>query len=109
MDIKDLIEVNNIFSDGKILNKSNIHFAFSVISKSKDWQFNLSYLIKAIICGHTFLNGNKRTATALILYFFNKNHILYNDDLVVEAVINIAKMKKPDFKKIQREIKKCII
>ena len=109
MKISDIVEVNKIFSDGNLLNKSSIEFAFSNIEGSKDWQYSLTHLVKAIICGHVFLNGNKRTAATLILYFFNKNNVLYNKNLVIKTVINIAKMKKPDFKKIQREIKKCLI
>ncbi len=109
MKLSDLIEINKVFSDGKMLNKSNVEFTLTNIEKNKDWQSNLTYLVTAIICGHTFLDGNKRTATSLILYFFNKNNVLYNKDLIVKAVINIAKMKKPNFIKIQREINKCLI
>lgn len=109
MKLSDLIGINKIFSDGKLLNKSGIDFAFSVVEKSKDWQYNLTHLLKAIICEHAFLNGNKRTGAALVLYFFNKNNILYDNNLVVKAVINIAKLKKPNDKKIQSEINKCLI
>ena len=109
MKLSALIEINKIFSDGKLLNKSGIDFAFSVIEKSKDWQYNLTHLLKAIICEHAFLNGNKRTGAALVLYFFNKNNILYDNNLIVKAVINIAKLKKPNDKKIQCEINKCLI
>lgn len=109
MKINDLVEINKIFSEGKILKKSEIKFTLSAIKENKNWQQNLTYLVETIICGHTFLDGNKRTATALILYFFNKHNVLYDRDSIARTVIIIAKMKKPNFKKIQREINKCII
>ena len=64
-------------------------------------------LLNAIVCGHVFLNGNKRTGTTLMLWFFDKNNILYDPNLVVRSIINIAKIKKPNFRKIQKEINKC--
>lgn len=109
MELVDLIEINKIFSDGKILKESEIKFTLSTIKENRNWQQNLTYLVETIICGHTFLNGNKRTAAALILYYFNKHKVIYNKNLIAKAVIAVAKMKKPNFKKIQREINKCLI
>ncbi len=108
MNLKELIGVNKIFSEGKLINKSILEYALFNIEKSNDWQYNLITLLNAIICGHAFLDGNKRSGATLALWYFNKNNIAYDSNLFVKSIINVAKMKKPNFKKIQKEIHKCL-
>ncbi|MEK6853955.1 MAG: Fic family protein, partial [Nanoarchaeota archaeon] len=64
--LKELAEINKRFSSGKVINSSSIEFAESAVKRTKNWQEQAAYIIRAIVVDHAFEDGNKRTAAAYL-------------------------------------------
>ena len=77
--VDEIIEINKILGGG-VLNRSNLNFLVAQIeAKYKDKDFK-KQIVKigaitwmSLIQGHSFIDGNKRTATETMQMFFYKN------------------------------------
>jgi len=105
---KGLIEINKEFDKGNIVNKSSIEFALSSSRSSKDWIKQLAYLVRAILIDHIFEEGNKRTAAALILYFFEANKVAYDPYKIDKIVAEITSKNINSIEQIRRKLKDAI-
>jgi len=108
IDKKDLIRLNKLFDDGVLVNESSLDFALSSIKKTKNWLEQLSYIVRALIVDHPFRDGNKRTAGAVIIAYFNLNNLEFDEEKIVKLVIELAKKSIIDIRKIRRKIKNVI-
>ena len=102
---EDVIEINMVFDIGKIINEGSLDFALSSLKKTKDWLKQVSYLVRAVLIDHVFEEGNKRTATALIMSVFENQKIAYDPRKVDEVVIEIIIKNINNINKIRSLIK----
>ena len=102
---EDVIEINMVFDIGKIINEGSLDFALSSLKKTKDWLKQVSYLVRAVLINHVFEEGNKRTATALIMSVFENQKIAYDPRKVDEVVIEIIIKNINNINKIRSLIK----
>ncbi len=107
MIIEELTRVNKRFSNGRIINKSSLEFAESALKRTKNWQEQAAYVIRAIVVDHTFEDGNKRTAAAYLTGLFEVYKIPYDPFKVDKTVLALAKGIK-SIDKIRRMIKNAI-
>lgn len=77
--VDEIIEINKILGGG-VLNRSNLNFLVAQIeAKYKDQDFKKqiakigAITWMSLIQGHSFIDGNKRTATETMQMFFDKN------------------------------------
>ena len=105
MEVEDIVKINKQFDSGRIVNKSSLEFALSSSNDSKDWLKQLAYLVRAIIIDHIFEEGNKRTASALIMAVLEENKIAYDPQKVDAIIIEIIKNNITIINKIKRMIK----
>ena len=77
--VDEITEINKVFG-GYILNSSNLNFLITQIeSKYKDTDFQRqiakigAIVWMSLVQGHSFIDGNKRTATESMQLFFEKN------------------------------------
>jgi len=78
--LEDIVYTNRKIG-GNVLNLSNIHFLLSKIELEKKKQKNRKRIIGKIAAnlwigitkGHSFVDGNKRTATETVKFFLEKN------------------------------------
>ena len=105
---KGLVETNKRFDKGIIVNKSSLDFALSAVKNTKDWIKQLSFLVRALLVDHIFQEGNKRTTTALVLYFFEAYKIAYDSYKIDKMIAEIASKNINNIEKIRREIKNVI-
>ncbi len=105
---EDVIEMNKQFDKGILINESSLDFAFSNIKHTKDWIKQLAYLVRAILIDHAFEEGNKRTASCLIMTILEMQKIAYDEHKVDVIVLEILKKNINDINKIRRIIKYVI-
>jgi len=55
---------------GELTNPGALDYAVDRVRDKKDWLIELSYLVRSLLIDHAFKEGNKRTALALILVYF---------------------------------------
>ncbi len=103
-----LIEINKEFDKGIIVNAPSLDFALSSLKNSKDWVKQLACLIRAILVDHVFQEGNKRTVTALIIYFFESYKQGYDLYKIDKIVAKVAKNNIESIEQIRRELKDAI-
>jgi len=106
--LKDVVEINKQFSTGSMVNKNSIEFTLSSIKKKGSWMEQLAFLVRALLVDHPFYDGNKRTATNLVLTYFKKNNLAYNKDIVIKKVIYIASKNLTKTVEIERELRKLM-
>ena len=102
--IQKLVQVNKNFSNGAIMNKSSLEFAISSAYKSKDWQEELTFVVRALLCDHIFMDGNKRTAAAYIIAVLEEFKCKYDPFKIDRLVLKIVKMNITNVKTIRRMI-----
>lgn len=101
----DIIEINKQFDKGKLVNKSSLEFAISQSKTTKDWIKQLAYLVRAILIDHVFEEGNKRTASALIMAYMEIHKIGYDPKKVDKLIVETIKKNTTSIMKIRMMIK----
>jgi len=105
---KALIDLNKEFDLGKIINESSLDFALSNANTTKDWIKQLAYIVRAIIIDHTFSEGNKRTAAALIMATIEDRKLSYDPFKIDSLIITIINKNITNISHIRRMIKDVI-
>ena len=100
-----LMAINGNFSSGAMVNKSSIELAISSAYKSKDWHEQLAYVVRALLCDHIFVDGNKRTTAAYIMAIFEDFKYRYDAFKIDRLVLKITKSNITNVKTIRRMIK----
>ncbi len=107
MIIDELARVNKRFSGGKVINKSSLEFAEAALRRTKNWQEQAAYIMRAIVVDHTFEDGNKRTAAAYLSGLLETLKIPYDPFKIDKIVLTLAKGTK-SIDKIRRMIQNAI-
>ncbi len=102
---KEIIKINKKHG-GIIINKSNLEFAVDRAKEEKNIYKSNAHLLKGIIQGHPFLDGNKSTASEVVLKIFSKEKIGCNKKSFEKGIINLAKEKNTPIIKIERNLRK---
>ena len=103
---KDMKALNiEIGETGDFSNESSLDFALHIIKHKKSWMFELSYLVRSLLVDHAFRDGNKRTALALILTYFEDKDIECDKQRIVQIIHKISKKNIKDVNKIMRLMK----
>jgi len=105
---KDLIAINNKFSNGNVMNKNSLKYAVSQVKRTNSWIKQAAYLTRAILCDHLFENGNKRSTAVVIIYYLDENGYDYNTDNINKLIIKIIKQNIININKIERLIENVI-
>ena len=106
---RDVIQINKLFDNGKVVNNSSMEFAVSSANHTKDWVTQLAYLLRSVVVDHVFEEGNKRTGAAIFVAYcraHNKAYDLYKIDLIIRDLIQ---KNMTDIKEIRGKIKNAII
>jgi prophage maintenance system killer protein len=108
--LKDIVRTNQeIGETGELQNRSSLEYALSTVKQRRSWLHELSFLVRSLLVDHVFSEGNKRTALALMLTYFEDRNMEYDRQKVVEAVYNISRKNINDINKISRMIKNATI
>ena len=102
--VAELVEINKKFSSGTVVNNGSLDFALSAAFKGKDWQEQLAFIIRALLCDHVFEDGNKRTAAAYVMAILENFKYRYDPFKIDQLVLKVAKNNVSDIKKIRRMI-----
>lgn len=103
---KDIIAINiELGETGEFNNEGSLEFALHIIKHKKSWLYELSYLVRSILVDHAFRDGNKRTALALVLLYFEDKGIECDKERIVKTIHSISKKNINDINKIERMIK----
>jgi len=107
--IKDIIAFNRHFADGTMVNQSSLVFALDQANKSGSWLRACAYLVRAVLIDHVFEEGNKRTAAAIIVAFFEEQGIAFHPEHIAKAITSILTKNTTSIINIERVIKNAII
>ena len=105
---KDLIALNQQFSNGRIAHLSSLDFVLAQTYRSWHWFKTMCLLTRAILVDHVFEDGNKRTAAAMIMANLEMQGYTYNPDKIAQVVLRITKANITTIDKIGRLIKHAI-
>ncbi|HLC64829.1 MAG TPA: Fic family protein [Candidatus Nanoarchaeia archaeon] len=107
---KDIIAINQeIGETGFFSNESSLDFALSIAKHKKAWIQELSYLVRSLLIDHAFRDGNKRTALALILTYFDNHAVECDKQKMTYTVYMLSKKNVKSINKIMRAIEHGII
>ncbi len=101
---KDVIAVNQMFDKGIFHNEGSLDFALASIRNHQDWLEQASYLLRALLVDHVFQDGNKRTATNLLILICERQGMQFNPEEVSAFIIKLAQDNIHDIKEIKKRI-----
>jgi prophage maintenance system killer protein len=110
MDIskEDLLRINKGFG-GNLRSDSSLDYAIDTQSNNKLGEYKkLAYLLRAILVDHPFSDGNKRTATFIVLNFAEQNKKQVERELLIQQIISIAKQNINNIRNIEQRLRSCI-
>ena len=105
---EDLLRINQGFG-GTLRSDSSLDFAIDMQKERKLGIYKkLAYLWRAILVDHPFSDGNKRTATFIILNFAEENKKQVDQELLIHHALSIAKNNITNIRQIEWRLKSCI-
>lgn len=107
---KEQIKLINEKYGGDLRTDAEIETALEM-SKGRSLYRKIAHLWRAILVGHPFTDGNKRTALIVALTILDKCDIALDDDKkenVVSGITKIAKENITDINKIERMVRYAI-
>lgn len=107
--LKDIVAMNNQFDHGQLVNGSSLRFALDRANKSGSWLRACAYLVRAILIDHAFEEGNKRTAAAVVVGFFEEQNVHYHPENIARSVTSILTKNLTSLTEIEQVIKNAII
>ncbi len=105
LNIKKIIALNKKHG-GSLLNKSNLQFDIDRAKNAKNIYKSNAHILRGIVQGHPFLDGNKSTASELVLKRFKKEKIKCNPELFSRGIIKLARERNTPINKIERRLRK---
>lgn len=105
LSIKDITEINKEFSSGTLMNESSLAYAVSTTQRSRNWLKAAATYTRAILIDHTFENGNKRTAAAVIMLIMDISKVQFNPERIPHIIVRLLKANTTNIKEIERCIK----
>ncbi|MEK6846329.1 MAG: type II toxin-antitoxin system death-on-curing family toxin [Nanoarchaeota archaeon] len=106
---KDLIRINQEVGErGQFQNESSLDFALSQVKYKKSWLYELAYLLRSLLTDHIFEDGNKRTALALSILYFEEKELEWDGERLIKNIHLLAKHHHKSIEKISRVIKNAL-
>jgi len=87
---KDIVKINQRFSEGYFENESSLNFALSMLKQNIAWTKKLAYLVRAVLLDHAFTDGNKRTACAVLLTVTDLNGYKIEEKTAISIIKKIV-------------------
>jgi prophage maintenance system killer protein len=88
---KAIIEINEQFDNGHVINENSLGYAIEMAKKSENWLKSLAIIVRAILIDHIFEEGNKRTTAAVIVTWLEMENLHCNLDKVNQLIVKILK------------------
>ncbi|MFA5724390.1 MAG: Fic family protein [Candidatus Pacearchaeota archaeon] len=101
-----IIRTNAVYG-GKPRANDSLDYAIEKANEEKNFYRKLAYLVRSMTSNHTFIDGNKRTATTIILSEFAEEGININEKMLTNTIINLAKTGEGDINIIERKLRRC--
>ena len=98
------LHIKNIFSTKELDNKSTTE-EYSVVQMEGGIGEKATHLLFFVVKNHSFIDGNKRIAASLFLWFLNENKILYNKDGSKRLADNAPDFRTFSYTQMQKPIK----
>lgn len=93
---------------GHLSNRGSLEYALSVSKHNKSWLYELAHLVRSLLVDHAFVDGNKRTALALIILYLDSRDMMWDEERLIKAINRIAKKNINNVSAITREIENAI-
>ena len=102
---KKIIELNKKFG-GSLINDSNLDFDIESANQEKNIFKSNAKLLRGIVSGHPFSDGNKRTAISEVSKRLAEEDIKIDKKVMAKGVVDIAKKNITDLNKIEKKLRK---
>lgn len=102
---KEIIDINQQFAEGIVLNSNSLDFAVKEANQTKSWLRACSVLVQAILIDHVFDEGNKRTAASIMISYFEARDIRYKPETIARIITTILMKNITNLIQIERMIK----
>ncbi len=105
---KDVIALNQEFSNGNMHNETSLEFALSSAKRTENWIKAMALVVRAILLDHVFSEGNKRTAALLIKCYSNYGGYETYDDKIIKLTKEIILKRITSIKRIEDMLEDAI-
>lgn len=98
---KDIVAINQRFDTGRVVNEGSLSYALDRANSSRSWLRSCAILVRAVLLDHVFEEGNKRTAAAIVVSFFEEQGLSYDPEGVARGVVRILMRKTTSLRAIE--------
>ena len=105
---KDIVAINQQFSEGLFENESSLDYSLGYLKHSIPWTKKLAYFVRAILVDHIFSDGNKRTAFFVLVYVIEDNGCRIDNKKALGIIKSIVLKNITSIKKIRGMIEDAI-
>lgn len=89
-------------------NEDKLDFAVFAQTRTKDWQLQLSHLLKVLLINQAFKDFNKQTAVAALAATFEDLKLAYDPHAMGNLVSRIARKRVRNVRTIRSMIKDVV-
>ena len=100
-----IIRTNKVFG-GSLYNPSNLDFEIEMANKQKNVYRGLAYITRAMTSGHSFSDGNKRTALVVVKSELADRGINVNQKKLAKSMVRLADKNESRINIIERRIRR---
>jgi len=103
---KRLVNANRVFG-GNVSNRNSLDFGIEMANNQKKPFDRMAHITRAMTSGHSFHDGNKRTAIVAVTSDLSDLGLRADRKKLVKSMINLSKTGEGDINKIKRKLQRC--
>lgn len=105
IEVEQIVAINKLFK-GQVLNLSNLEFDVHLAKEAKNIYRINAHLVRGIVTGHPFSDGNKRTAAYVVLMNFREAGMKCQRRSLARGIVSIARNHVHQINIIERRLRK---
>lgn len=106
---KRVIKINTKIAGGKLINPSNLRYDLEQAQHAKTLFRKQAHVVRGIIVGHSFHDGNKRTAAKIVMTDFGRADYQCDEETLSKGLRRISASQTNNIQIIEAKLRKWFI
>lgn len=103
---KGLVNANKVFG-GHLVNRGDFDYEMDMASRQDKTFKKIAHITRAMVSGHSFSDGNKRTAITAVASELRSAGYKLDRKKLVKAMIRMSRDGEGDLTKIEKILRRC--
>jgi prophage maintenance system killer protein len=104
-----ITKINTKIAGGKLINPSNLRYDLEQAQYAKTLFRQQAHVVRGIVVGHSFHDGNKRTAAQIMMKDFGKAGYKCDEETLSKGLQRISASQTNNIQSIEGKLRKWFI